>query len=63
MLLSLVLARNACEQARRNPCRFADFAGGNDTASLHITLCLRNSYRDVELFLFDAGYHWFLKKY
>jgi hypothetical protein len=34
-----------------------DFADGNHTASLHISYCLQNAYRQTKLFLFDNYYH------
>jgi hypothetical protein len=34
-----------------------DFADGNHTASLHISDCVHNAYRQKKLFLFDNCYH------
>jgi hypothetical protein len=36
---------------------FWDFADCNHTASLQISVCLRNAYRQTKLFLFDNCYH------
>ena len=33
-----------------------DFADGNHTASLHISYCFHNTYRQTKLFLFDNCY-------
>jgi hypothetical protein len=36
---------------------FWDFADCNHTASLQISSCLHNTYRQTKLFLFDNCYH------